>query len=136
MEKWLLVPFHWNAVEGIRDVDCEHLSIFTLIRCPEQLQRIFLFTSFTKQQFDEQFTKRRRTKTADIPSLTPDAYAEVKATMQDQLNQFEQKVSEKAAPPKETSMAVSMAPTNGKTLAAKLASRGVVIPAKVVPPAP
>lgn len=88
------------------------------------------FVSFSRQQFDELFTKRKRQK-VDPPSLTPDAYADLKAEMQESLNSFEQKVSEKAAPPRQMATAQTMGPTSGRTLAAKLEERGVPRPVPV-----
>lgn len=81
------------------------------------------YVSFNKQLFDEQFHKKRRKTAAEPPSLTPDAYADLKDEMQKTLNQFEQRVSASAVAPKEMSKAVTLAPTSGKSLADKVRAR-------------
>ncbi len=81
------------------------------------------FVSFTKEMFDDQFSKRKRGKIQETPSLTPAAYETLKQQMQASLNAYEQKASKFAAPPRETSKAATTGPSDGYTLAAKYRAR-------------
>lgn len=81
------------------------------------------YVSFNKGQFDEQFQKRKRNRTIEPPSLTPEAYADLKASMQDTLNSYEKAAAASAQKPAEVSKAMSMAPMSGKTLAQKVRER-------------
>ena len=88
------------------------------------------FVSFTKQNYDEQFAKKRRKTTAEPPSLTPAAYEELKDQMQASLNSFEQKVAASAEAPQAISKALNSAPMSAKGLAGKLKDRGYTVPTK------
>lgn len=81
------------------------------------------YVSFNKKQFEEQFQKRKRARATDPPSLSPAAYAELKVEMQNNLNAIEQTASASAVRPQEMSKALSLDPTNGKSLAQKVRAR-------------
>jgi len=81
------------------------------------------FVSLNRAQFDEQFTKKRRKSSTDAPSLSTEAYDTLKEQMQATLNSFEEKASAQAVAPRELSRVVSMAPTGGQKLAAKMKER-------------
>ena len=81
------------------------------------------YISFNKTQFEEQFYKKKRRGPSDPPSLSPSAYNDLKQQMQATLNSYEERVSADAAPPRETSRAMAVAPTDGRKLAAKLRER-------------
>ncbi len=81
------------------------------------------YISFNKAQFEEQFYKKKRRGPSDPPSLTPSAYNDLKQQMQATLNSYEEKVSADAAPPRETSKAMSVAPTDGRLLAKAVRER-------------
>jgi hypothetical protein len=81
------------------------------------------YVSFNKELFDEQFCKKRRKTAAEPPSLTPDAYADLKEQMQKTLNQFEKTTSAAAVAPREMSKSVHLPPTSGKSLAEKVRAR-------------
>ncbi len=85
------------------------------------------FVSFNKAQFDDQFAKRKRVK-PDPPSLSPSAYESLKTEMQASLNAIEHKAAEAASAPRESSKAMTLAPTDGKTLAASVRKRQVAAP--------
>ena len=74
------------------------------------------FVGFTKQQFDDQFAKKR--KRAEVQCMTGAQYQDAKAKMQKQLNDYEKEASSKADPPKVTAhVAAQPAPVSGKRLA-------------------
>ena len=56
------------------------------------------YVSFTKGQFDEQFNKRRK-RHSDMQCMAPTVYAEVKAVMQEQLNDYERQAAQTAVAP-------------------------------------
>ena len=94
------------------------------------------YVSFTKQCYDEHFAKKRRRSQSDTPSLTPTAYAELKQTMQNSLNEFEHNVSKDAVKPREVVMAYSVITGNhvkqstASKIAKSLKGRGYTIPKK------
>ena len=88
------------------------------------------FVTFTKQNYDDHFAKKRRKSALDTPSLTPRAYQELKDQMQASLNQFEERAAQTALAPHETAKALSLGPMSGKSLASKMLSRGYERPQK------
>ena len=81
------------------------------------------YISFNKGQFDEQFQKRKRNRQSEPPSLSPEAYAELKSEMQCNLNAIELNASASAVKPQEMSKALNVAPMHGKTMAQKIRER-------------
>lgn len=81
------------------------------------------FVSYTKNLYDEQFTKKRRRNIAEPPSMTREAYDCLKQQMQATLNSFEANAASQAVAPRELSRAQSMAPIDGRKLALKSKER-------------
>tara|TARA_B100001250_G_scaffold266056_1_gene229473 strand:+ start:1236 stop:2150 length:915 start_codon:yes stop_codon:yes gene_type:complete len=84
------------------------------------------YISFNKALYEEQFFKKKRRGPSEPASMTPSAYDDLKQEMQATLNSYEQRVSADAAPPRETSKAMSVAPTDGRMLASKIRERQAV----------
>ena len=81
------------------------------------------YVNFTKSLFDEQFNKKRK-RQADVHSMAPSVYAEVKEAMQKQLNQFEEHQSQHAVRPNEMSRIQKGVPSvGGKALAVAARAR-------------
>lgn len=90
------------------------------------------FVSFTKQQFDEQFCKKR--KRADMQCMTGAQYEDVKEKMQAALNAYEQAAAVSAAPPSELAKSVAPVSTDGKSLAKQVRARHLPNKHEVTPP--
>lgn len=86
------------------------------------------FISFTRAQFDEHFTKKR--KRQEVQCMSMSGYAEAKEAMQETLNRYEANQSAGAVPPKQMASTQMLAPTSGYSLAKKLKERGVLPPPK------
>ena len=94
------------------------------------------YVSFNKVQFDEQFNKKRK-RASDTLSLAPAAYAELKQTMQSQLDQYEQAVARDAVPASTGRAQTVEPPSSGRALAAEVKARagGPTPAAPQLPPA-
>ena len=57
------------------------------------------FTNFTKQRFDELFTKKRKKEETEVGALTPSEFSQMKTEMQVSLNGYEAGVSAEAEVP-------------------------------------
>tara|TARA_Y100001963_G_C6722972_1_gene420000 strand:- start:45 stop:956 length:912 start_codon:yes stop_codon:yes gene_type:complete len=87
------------------------------------------YVGFTKQQFDDQFSKKR--KRVEAQCMTSAQYDEVKKKMQATLNTYEEKAAEFAAP----CVPTRAPPTDGKMLAKKAKERlqtGLVPPPQLL----
>ncbi len=93
------------------------------------------YVDFTLAAYDEHFVVKKRKRAPDPQAMDPEAYDKLKSEMQEKLDDFEQKVSKKAKPPKQMSN-VKEAVSSGVTLAAKLKERGLIPPTPLAPPAP
>ena len=79
------------------------------------------FVSYSKALYDDTFVKKR--KRPEVQCMSVESYAEAKEQMQDALNQYEQKVSQTAVPPKKMSKVESSGRIDGRTLAQKVKAR-------------
>jgi len=85
------------------------------------------YVGFTKQQFDEQFCKKR--KRVDAQCMTSAQYDEVKQKMQATLNTYEETAAVAAVP---VTKQVRLPPVDGKMLAKKVKARQPVPPPQLL----
>ena len=66
------------------------------------------FVSFTRQQFCDQFLRKRKRAQSDVPHLTVADYDKVKNDMQTVFNEYEAKLAKNAVPPEQMSKTMQM----------------------------
>lgn len=87
------------------------------------------YTNFTKQQFDELFTKKKR-KTVEANALTPTEFQAVKSQMQSSLDGCEVQISSSAQIPQDLARGAAMPSPSGKELKEVAEFLGCVPPEK------
>lgn len=87
------------------------------------------FVNYTKQQFDEQFCRKRKARTT---AMSATEYSSLKEEMQVSLTEVEAKVAKHSKRPEDLAQGAAMMPPTGKELAGIAKLLGNVPPEKLV----
>ena len=74
------------------------------------------FVSYTRQEFCDQYLKKRKRGVGDVHHLTPNDYDKVKKEMQDVFNSYEARMAVGAVKPSEMSKVMKMPQKSGGDL--------------------